>query len=168
MQFSWSGWRYNALRQLKSGDRVVLVSTMGDQTPEDMEGRVLGVTEPSCVPVVSIDFAVRARPDDFVDGEDKWPAGLTNLYAWSRSERPKLTQISDRKFRMDSAQRMVPLAEDEAVRILAMEWSTEALSQPTVEAPARMAKTHEEVRFRSFYRPAPEIKVFLIKEALHK
>lgn len=115
---------------------------MGDQTPEDMKGRVLGVMEPSREPVMSMDFAVRARPDDFVDGEYKWPMGLMNLHAWSLPERPRLTQISDRKFSMDSAQGIVPLTEDEAVRILALEWSAEALLQPTAQAQARMAKKH--------------------------
>jgi hypothetical protein len=142
MQFSTSGWRDNALRQLEPGDRVVLVGTMGDQTPEDMKGRILGVMEPSREPVMSMDFAVRARPGDFVDGEYKWPVGLMNLHAWSLPERPKLTQISDRKFSMDSAQGIVPLTDDEAVRILALEWSAEALLQPTAQAQARMAKKH--------------------------
>ena len=142
MQFSTSGWRDNALRQLEPGDRVVLVGTMGDQTPEDMKGRILGVMEPSREPVMSMDFAVRARPGDFVDGEYKWPVGLMNMHAWSLPERPKLTQISDRKFSMDSAQGIVPLTDDEAVRILALEWSAEALLQPTAQAQARMAKKH--------------------------
>ena len=142
MQFSTSGWRDNALRQLEPGDRVVLVGTMGDQTPEDMKGRILGVMEPSREPVMSMDFAVRARPGDFVDGEYKWPVGLMNLHAWSLPERPKLTQISDRKFSMDSAQGIVPLTDDEAVRMLALEWSAEALLQPTAQAQARMAKKH--------------------------
>ena len=142
MQFSTSGWRDNALRQLEPGDRVVLVGTMGDQTPEDMKGRILGVMEPSREPVMSMDFAVRARPGDFVDGEYKWPVGLMNLHAWSLPERPKLTQISDRKFSMDSAQGIVPLTDDEAVRILALDWSAEALLQPTAQAQARMAKKH--------------------------
>lgn len=142
MQFSTSGWRDNALRQLEPGDRVVLVGTMGDQTPEDMKGRILGVMEPLREPVMSMDFAVRARPGDFVDGEYKWPVGLMNMHAWSLPERPKLTQISDRKFSMDSAQGIVPLTDDEAVRILALEWSAEALLQPTAQAQARMAKKH--------------------------
>lgn len=146
MQFSTSGWRDNALRQLEPGDRVVLVGTMGDQTPEDMKGRLLGVMEPSREPVMSLDFDVRARPGDFVDGEYKWPVGLMNLRAWSLPLRPKLIEVSDRKFGMDSAQGIVPLTDDEAARVLALDWRDEELLQPTAQAQARMAKRHGTVK----------------------
>jgi len=142
LQFSTSGWRDNALRQLEDGDRVVLVGTTGDQTPDDMKGRLLGVMEPSREPVMSLDFDLRARPGDFVDGEYKWPVGLMNLRAWSLPQRPRLTQISDRKFSMDSAQGIVPLSDDEAARVLELDWREEALMQPTAQAQARMAKRH--------------------------
>lgn len=142
LQFSTSGWRDNALRQLEDGDRVVLVGTTGDQTPDDMKGRLLGVMEPSREPVMSLDFDVRARPGDFVDGEYKWPVGLINLRAWSLPQRPRLTQISDRKFSMVSAQGIVPLSDDEAASVLALDWREEALMQPTAQAQARMAKRH--------------------------
>ncbi|PXW76134.1 hypothetical protein BZA02_11727 [Ruegeria sp. P4] len=142
LQFSTSGWRDNALRQLEDGDRVVLVGTTGDQTPDEMRGRLLGVMEPSREPVMSLDFEVRARPGDFVDGEYKWPVGLMNLRAWSLPERPKLNQISERKFSMDSAQGIVPLTDDEAARVLALNWREETLMQPTAQAQARMAKKH--------------------------
>ena len=58
------------------------------------------------------------------------------------AQRPKLNEISDRKFSMDSAQGIVPLTEDEAARIPALEWREEALLQPTAQAQARMAKRH--------------------------
>lgn len=146
LQFSTSGWRENALGQLSSGDRVILVGTMGEQTPDEMKGRLLGVMEPSREPVMSLDFAVRARPGDFVDGEYKWPVGLMNLRAWSLPKRPKLTEISDRRFSMDSAQGIVPLTDNEANRVMALEWREEKLLQPTAQAQARMAKKHGTAR----------------------
>lgn len=77
MQFSTSGRRENALRQLESGDRVVLVGTMGDQTPEEMKGRVLGVMEPSREPVLSMDFASTGRAEAplFVPSPSRMVAG---------------------------------------------------------------------------------------------
>lgn len=120
----------------------MLVGTMGDQTTDDMKGRLLGVMEPSREPVMSMDFAVRTRPGDFVDGEYKWPVGLMNLRAWSLPERPKLNQITERKFSMDSAQGIVPLTDEEATRVLALDWREETLMQPTAQAQARMAKNH--------------------------
>lgn len=142
LQFSTSGWRENALDQLQLGDRVVLVGTMGDQTPAEMKGRLLGVMEPSREPVMSLDFDVRARAGDFVDGEYKWPVGLMNLRAWSLPDRPKLNEVSERKFSMDSAQGIVPLNEEEVARVLALEWLEEELLQPTAQAQERMAKKH--------------------------
>ncbi|MDX8355680.1 GIY-YIG nuclease family protein [Cognatiyoonia sp. IB215182] len=143
LQFSTSGWRDNALRQLEDGDRVVLVGTEGDQTPDDMKGRLLGVMEPSRELVMSLDFDVRASPGDFVDSKYKWPLGLLNLCAWSLPQRPKLKkQISDRKFNMPAVRGVVPLNDNEAARVLALDWREEALMQPTAQAGARMAKRH--------------------------
>lgn len=142
LQFSTSGWRDNALRQLKSGDRVVVVGTTGTQTPDDMKGRLLGVMEPSREPVMSLDFAVRARPGDFVAGEYKWPVGLMNLRAWSLPERPELSKISDRRFSMDSAQGIVPLTEGEVTTVEGLRWQEEDLLQPTAQAQARMIRKH--------------------------
>lgn len=142
LQFSKLGWRDKALRQLKPGDRVLLVGTMGKQTPEDMKGRVLGIMEPSSEPVMSMDFVVPRDDSDFVDGEYKWPLGLMNLSARSLLTRPKLAEISDRKFNMDSAQGIVPLTDAEAARVEALEWSEEELLQPTAQAQERMARKH--------------------------
>ena len=142
LQFSTSGWRDNALRKLEDGDRVVLVGTTGEQTPGDMKGRLLGVMEPSREPVMSLDFDVQARPGDFVDGEYKWPVGLMNLRAWSLPQRPRLNEVSDRTFSMDSAQGIVPLSDDEVARVLELDWLEEALMQPTAQAQARIAKRH--------------------------
>lgn len=143
LQFSTSGWRDNALGQLEPGYRVVLVGTKGDQTPDDMKGRLLGVMEPSREPVMSLDFALRASPGDFVDGEYKWPVGLMNLRAWSLPQRPRLNEISDRKFSMDAAQGIVPLTEQEAIHVMALVWRDEELLQPTAHGEARMAKKHQ-------------------------
>ena len=142
-KFSTSGWRDNALRQLEDGDRVVLVGTTGDRTPDEMKGRLLGLMEPSREPVMSLDFDMRTRPGDFVDGEYKWPVGLIRACrAWSLPQRPRLNEVSDRKFSMDSAQGIVPLTDDEAARVLALDWREEALMQPTAQAQARMAERH--------------------------
>lgn len=144
LQFSTSGWRDNALRQLQQepGACIVLVGTMGDQTPEEMKGRLLGVMEPSLEPVMTLDFDVRARAIDFVDGGYKWPVGLMNLRAWSLPEHPRLNEISDRTFSMDSAQGIVPLTDDEVARVLALHWHQEELLRPTAQAQARMDKKH--------------------------
>lgn len=142
LQFSTSGWRENALRQLEPGDRVVLVGTVGEQTPDEMKGRLLGVMEPSREPVMSLDFALPTRPDDFIDGEYKWPFGLLNLQAWTLPQRPKLTDLTDRTFSMDSAQGIVPLTDEEAKRIEALDWHEEELLQPSAQAQDRLARKH--------------------------
>jgi len=60
LQFSTKGWRENALEKLQPGDQVALVGTMGDQTSDDMKGRLLGVMEPTTEPVMSLDLFRRA------------------------------------------------------------------------------------------------------------
>jgi len=142
LQFSSKGWRDNALSQLEPSDRVVLVGTMGDQTPEDMKGRVLGVMEPTREPVMSLDFAVRQKSGDFVEGEYKWPYGLMNLRAWSIPARPRLAELTNRRFSMDSAQGIVPLSDEERSQLQEFEWREEALLQPSAQAQARMNRKY--------------------------
>lgn len=142
LQFSTNGWRTNALNQLKPGDRVVLVGTMGEQTQDDMKGRLLGVMEPTTEPVMSLDFVFPRGPSDFINGEYKWPFGLMNRRAWSLPDRPLLTKISERKFSMDSAQGIVPLTTEEEQLVGALLWHEEELLPPTAQAQERMAKKY--------------------------
>lgn len=142
LQFSTKGWRENALDQLKAGDQVVLVGTMGDQTHDDMKGRLLGVMEPTDEPVMSLDFVEPRGSSDFVDGKYKWPFGVMNRRAWSLLDQPLLSEISDRTFSMDSAQGIVPLTPEEEQRVRALRWHEEELLQPTAHAQERMAKKH--------------------------
>lgn len=142
LQFSTKGWRGNALKQLKKGDRVVLVGTGGEQTPEEMKGRILGVMEPTSEAVLSMDFALNHRDTDFVDGDYKWPFGLMNMRAWSVPSRPKLHEITDRKFSMDSAQGIVSLTDEEAHKIETLHWTEEELLQPTAQTQLRMSRKH--------------------------
>jgi hypothetical protein len=142
LQFSSPGWRNNALKQLSPGDLVVLVGTHGDETPEAIRGRLVGIMEPTKELVKSLDFAVRQRPTDFVDGEYKWPYGLLNLKAWSLPERPLLSDISDRKFSMDSAQGIVPLTDGEAARVLALRRVEEKLLEPTANTQKVLEKKY--------------------------
>lgn len=142
MQFRTNGLRENAIQQLSKGDRVVLVGTMSDGVPENMKGRLLGVMEPSREPVMSLDFAMPKRPEDFKGEEYKWPWGLMNFRAWSLPQRPKLKDISEREFGMFSTQGIVSLDSEEAARVLALEWREEELLKPTAQASRRMEKKH--------------------------
>lgn len=139
LQFSTSGWRDNARGVLKEGDTVILVGTKGVQTPDEMQGRLLGLMEPSSNPVMALDFITNTRATDYVDGEYKWPYGLMNHRAWSFPTRPLLTDISTRKFSMDSAQGIVQMTDEEAAAILALPKNTEELLRPTAQAKARLA-----------------------------
>ncbi|SMH28014.1 GIY-YIG nuclease family protein [Mesorhizobium australicum] len=142
LQFSTKGWRENALDQLKAGDQIVLVGTMGDQTQDDMKGRLLGVMEPTDEPVMSLDFVEPRGSSDFVDGKYKWPFGLMNRRAWSLPDQPLLSGISERKFSMDSAQGIVPLTPEEEQRVRTLRWQEEKLLQLTAHAQERIAKKH--------------------------
>ena len=121
---------------------MVLVGTIGEQTSDDMKGRLLGVMEPTTEPVMSLDFVSPRGPSDFSDGEYKWPFGLLNRRAWSLRDQPLLTDISDRKFSMDSAQGIVPLNPEEEQRVRGLHWQEEELLQPTAHAQERMARKH--------------------------
>jgi len=142
LQFASAGWRKNALSKLKPDDLVVLVGTSGQETKDEEKGRLLGIMQPTSEPVMSLDFDVRKNQNDFVDGEYKWPFGLMNLKAWILIDRPKLNEISDRKFNMDSAQGIVELTSKEAELVLSLSKEQANLLEPTANAQARMERKH--------------------------
>ena len=120
LQFSTEGWRDKARSDLKPGDRVVLVGTLGVETKEDDRSRLLGMMEPTTEPVMALDYLTADRPEDLNEqGQYKWPHGLLNRAAWRfEAPRARLADISDRRFSMDSAQGIVPLTEAEAVEVM--------------------------------------------------
>ena len=137
LQFSSQGWRHRAKKRLHPGDLVVLVGTLGPPTHEGERGRILGLMEPSMESVLSLDFDIRPGAEHFKNGKYKWPYGLHNKKAWTFLSRPLLNQISDRQFYMDAVLGIVPLTDDEAKRILALEY---------VEAPLLLKTEHAKKR----------------------
>ena len=119
LQFSTAGWRDRARRVLKPGDLVVLVGTKGTETDPRLQGRALGIMEPTTEVVSSLDFDLQKRPIDFDDeGNYRWPHGLLNRRAWEFLQpRPLFEEISAREFGMDLASGIVPLIEQEVQRI---------------------------------------------------
>lgn len=118
LQFGTAGWRDRARAELLPGDLVVLVGTKGPPTSEDEQGRLLGVMEPTNLPVLSLDFDLVTEPAHFKDGEYKWPYGLLNRRAWRLLDRPLLEEVSSRQFSMDAASGIVALTAEETDRIL--------------------------------------------------
>lgn len=120
LQFGEAGWRERARRLLTGGPhRVVMVGTMGEQTPEHWRGRILGMMEPTTEPVMSLDFPLSTRTADFTGETYKWPFALHNRRAW-KFEEPLtlLTDLTDQKFHMDAAAGIVPINDDLAHKIM--------------------------------------------------
>jgi hypothetical protein len=120
LQFSKSGWRDRVREQLEPGDLVVMVATTGENTDELMRGKIVGLMQPTPRPVSSFDYGMEPLPEHFgSDGLYKWPYGLENAAAWSFDEPwTSLSEITDRRFHMDSALGIVPLADAESEAIL--------------------------------------------------
>jgi len=84
---------------------------------------LLGVMEPTLEPVLSLDFDVHTRPQDFDEnGNYKWPCGLLNRRAWTLLDRPLLDKISNRDFHMDSALGLVEMTPEEEAKVRALRW----------------------------------------------
>jgi len=132
---------------------VVLVGTMGDPTNSSDQGRLLGMMEPTTKVVMSRDFEMHTRPEDFDEkGQYRWPYGLLNRKAWKFLEpRPLLNELSARRFYADAASGIVELTGPEAAAI-------ERLPREEVEllAPTRVyARVHGEDAARRRGAPPP-------------
>lgn len=139
LQFSTQGARQSARAELKPGDRVILVGTLGEPTLESERGRILGMMEPTTEPVMSLDYELDVRDEDYNEEKQyKWPYGLHNKRAWIFDEpRPLLTDVSPRRFFMDAAQGIVPLTAEEEAAVYRHKFREIELLQP-IKALARM------------------------------
>ncbi len=139
LQFSLEGRRNSARDILRHGDMVVWVGTKGGPTAESDQGRLLGITETSTEPVMSLDFDFRTRPEDYDENRKyRWPYGLLNRRAWQLVDRPLLTEISQRQFGRDSASGIVALSEAEAAKVLSLRRETVPMLEPRAPARARL------------------------------
>jgi hypothetical protein len=123
--FSTPGWRENAVQKLRPGDRVILVGTMGEETPPPDKNRVLGMMEPSTTRVATSDFPL-PNPDDKrlwkEDGTFRWPYGLLNYRAWEFAPGLFLSAVAPRggnPFGSAAASGIVSLTAEEEARVLA-------------------------------------------------
>jgi len=123
--FNSDGWRLNAAQRLKPGDCVVLVGTWGDETAPSDRNRVLGMMEPSTVPVATSDFIVPHRADRRLfreNGAYRWPYGLLNYRAWEFAPGLFLNAVALREgnpFGSAAAAGIVPLTPEEEARVRA-------------------------------------------------
>lgn len=121
LQFGKEGWRANARRKLRDGDLVLIVGTKAEETEIESErGKLLGLMEPTVLPILSQDYDLETSPHDFDEnGRYKWPFGLINRRAWKVLEpRPLLGRISQRRFGTDAAAGIVSLTEPETAAVL--------------------------------------------------
>ncbi|MDR3486520.1 MAG: hypothetical protein P4M05_16625 [Bradyrhizobium sp.] len=123
--FNSLGWRANAVEQLRPGDRVILVGTMGEDTAPENHNRVMGMMEPSTEPVAAIDFIVPDQSNRRFfreDGSYRWPFGLLNFRAWEFEPGLLLADAAPREgnaFGSAAAAGIVPLTAEEERRVLA-------------------------------------------------
>ncbi len=121
LQFGDSGRRESARRDLRTGDLVVIVGTKGEPTAERDRGMVLGLMQPSTIPVPSSAYRLSVRQIDLVGDRYRWPFALKIHRAWRFDEpRWKLEDITARRFNMDAASGIVELEQAEAAAILAL------------------------------------------------
>jgi len=122
LQLRLKGSRDSARAKLRPGDLVVVVGTLGDDTPEAERGKILGLMEPTTDLVSSLEYDVSRYPTHYdEEGRYRWPHGLELRRAWRFTEPwQDFASFTKRHFGMDAAQSIVPLLPDEAEPILAL------------------------------------------------
>lgn len=141
LQFRDRGWRERARQLLEGGPhQVILVGTLGPETPEHQRGRVIGMMEPTTEPVASLDYEPATRDIDYDEqGNYRWPYALHNKRAWMFLEPlAKLSDLSDRKFYMDAATGIVEVDQTLASRIKELPLEEIPLLQKTIAAQLRI------------------------------
>lgn len=138
LQFNEPARRASAIRALQNGGDVLLVGTKGPPTAPQFQGRVLGVMRPSLEPVMTLDYPIIPRTEDYENGQYRWPVALANLEAWSIPSLPKFSSLIPRKFYQDAATGIVPLTPAEEAIIRALVWEPVPLLPMTAAAQERL------------------------------
>lgn len=142
--FGSRGWRDNAGKSLKSGDRVILVGTWGEETAAPDKNRILGMMEPSTKHVATSDFPLPELTDKRFfneDGKFRWPFGLLNIRAWKFTPGlflDTVAQNTNNRFGSAAAAGIVPLSADEEARVLAYPHHEIPLIKPSISAERKL------------------------------
>ena len=134
---------------------MILVGTLNEPTAYHERGVIVGMMEPTKIPVQTLDFPLSTRHQDIsADGNYKWPYSLLITRAWTTNEPEpiKLRTISNRKFNMDAASGILELTENETTQVLKLAWVEEEVLQPSVRTRRRIER---ETGFKFKNGPAP-------------
>jgi hypothetical protein len=140
LQFSTPGARDTARTVLRPGEVVVIVGTQDEPTPERQQGKILGLVEPTNIPVSSLAYSFQRRPHDFDEqGNYRWPHGLELRAAWRFLEPlTSLSEVSQRDFGRQGVLGIVAMTPAEEAGILALPRQQIDLLQP-LQARARIS-----------------------------
>ena len=129
--FSKAGNRDALLRQVKPGEVIIYVGTLGEPTPDEQRGMVLGAAEIGVKSVRTEDVVdLSSVPaSDYENGLHRWPEAIPMLRAW-RFEPPQPARefLKDR-LRADAQVRAVPLSARDEAAVRALNWVEVALPE---------------------------------------
>jgi hypothetical protein len=152
--FSNRGSRDGARNRLKPDDIVVIVGTKSNDTEEESErGMILGLMEPSDVPVSSLDFSLGDSPRHLdANGVYRWPYGLELRKAWRFDPplRPFLS-VCDRLNNMQGISDIVELTDSEEAEI----WGLSKQEIPILQSAMAATRVHGQAEARRRSTPPP-------------
>ncbi len=119
--FNLEGNRDRLLRESSPGDRIVIVGTLREPTPEPMRGRLLGMAEIGRIPVETLDVIgddARGPQDYDESGQFRWPKAIPMVEAWQFTPQPLLLDVLQEQLPYHATSQAVALSEVDANAVL--------------------------------------------------
>lgn len=119
--FSSEDNRDRLLTESSLGDRVVIVGTLRQPTPEQMRGKLLGMAEIGRIPFDTADIygeAVRAKRVNDEESYFLWPKALPMLRAWRFTATPRLVDLLEGNLSYHTTYQAIALSQTDAISVL--------------------------------------------------
>jgi hypothetical protein len=119
--FGLEGNRDRLLKESSPGDRIVVVGTLREPTPEPMRGRLLGMAEIGRIAVDTLavigDDARSAHDYDEL-GKFRWPKAILMMRAWRFLPQPRLLEVLAEQLPYHATSQAILLSNDDADAVL--------------------------------------------------
>lgn len=147
--FTYEGSRNDLIKRSRSGDRLLVLGTMGEETAEADRGRLLGLLEFERTAASAEDFIDKGEvPKNLLDenGRFRWPYAVPVVRAWEFTPARDIRGVIGRQLTMAATTGVDELSEVEAGKVLSLPMTEIPLPRSRAKVRSDRISTNRDVQ----------------------